>query len=147
MCGLCLGSRCSQRQQKVNNKNNFKFNFLRKKRKPSRDLQVEEEKPTIERDLTVEDEVGREGLEKETNLSEGSDRGGAVRKNSDKSVSSSSDTFDRENKENQRRFSHPLRRGEGCKCRKCSLISLGDCEPREVHFMIRFLKQHKVSPT
>lgn len=31
-----------------------------------------------------------------------------------------------------------------CKCRKCSLISLGDVEPREVHTMIRFIKQNKV---
>ncbi|XP_023328665.1 cAMP-specific 3',5'-cyclic phosphodiesterase 4C isoform X6 [Eurytemora carolleeae] len=30
-----------------------------------------------------------------------------------------------------------------CKCRKCSLISLGDVEPREVHTMIRFIKQNK----
>ena len=36
--------------------------------------------------------------------------------------------------------------GEGnCNCRKCSLISLGDVEPREVHSMIRFIKQNKVA--
>ena len=32
-----------------------------------------------------------------------------------------------------------------CHCRKCSLMSLGDVEPREVHSMIRFIKQNKVA--
>ena len=31
-----------------------------------------------------------------------------------------------------------------CQCRKCSLISLGDVDTREVHSMIRFIKQNKV---
>ena len=36
------------------------------------------------------------------------------------------------------------RDGAPCNCRKCSLISLGDVEPREVNTMIRFIKQNKV---
>ena len=35
-------------------------------------------------------------------------------------------------------------RDPSCGCRKCSLISLGEVEPREVHTMIRFIKQTKV---
>ena len=31
-----------------------------------------------------------------------------------------------------------------CQCRKCSLISLGDVDTREVHSMIKFIKQNKV---
>ena len=31
-----------------------------------------------------------------------------------------------------------------CNCRKCSVISLSDVEPREVHTMIKFIKQNKV---
>ena len=31
-----------------------------------------------------------------------------------------------------------------CQCRKCSIISLGDVDTREVHSMIRFIKQNKV---
>ena len=32
-----------------------------------------------------------------------------------------------------------------CSCRKCSLMSFGDVEPREVHTMIKFIKQNKVA--
>ena len=42
---------------------------------------------------------------------------------------------------------HPkgcVSRDQSCGCRKCSLISLGEVEPREVHTMIRFIKQTKV---
>ena len=35
--------------------------------------------------------------------------------------------------------------GSGCQCRKCSLISLGDVDTREVHSMIKFIKQNKVA--
>ena len=34
--------------------------------------------------------------------------------------------------------------GSTCQCRKCSLISLGDVDTREVHSMIKFIKQNKV---
>ena len=34
--------------------------------------------------------------------------------------------------------------GSACQCRKCSLISLGDVDTREVHTMIKFIKQNKV---
>ena len=34
--------------------------------------------------------------------------------------------------------------GSMCQCRKCSLISLGDVDTREVHTMIKFIKQNKV---
>ena len=37
-----------------------------------------------------------------------------------------------------------LAMGTGCQCRKCSLISLGDVDTREVHSMIKFMKQNKV---